>query len=125
MLVFGSFAYALMGVAITPNVNFPSVVVTTTYAGADPETIEANVTRPIEDAIAGLQNIDTNGLTSVSSQGVSTVSVQFTTAANPDLISVDVERVVNSVRNRLPPEVEAPAISKFDINARGVATVVL
>ncbi|HYU17355.1 MAG TPA: efflux RND transporter permease subunit [Chloroflexota bacterium] len=123
--IFGVFAYWGMGVAITPNVNFPAVVVTTVYPGADPETVESNVTKPIEDAIAGLQNIDANGLTSVSSSGVSTVSVQFNTAANPDLISVDVERVVNSVRNRLPPEVEAPAISKFDINARGVATVVL
>ena len=63
IMVFGAVAYARMGVAITPNVNFPSVVVTTVYPGADPETIEANVTRPIEDAIAGLPNIDTNGLT--------------------------------------------------------------
>ena len=54
VLIFGAFSYAGMGVAITPNVNFPSVVVTTTYAGADPETIETNVSRPIEDAIAGL-----------------------------------------------------------------------
>jgi HAE1 family hydrophobic/amphiphilic exporter-1 len=114
-----------MGVAITPNVNFPSVVVTTLYPGADPETVEANVSKPIEDAIAGLPNIDTNGLTSISSQGVSTVLVQFNPAANADLVSVDVERVVNSVRNRLPAEVESPSVSKIDINAFGVATVVL
>src|ERR687894_1393777 len=94
ILVFGAVAYARMGVAITPNVNFPQVVVTTVYPGADPETVEANVTKPIEDAIATLQNIDTNGLTSISSSGVSTVIVQFNTAANTDLVSVDVERVV-------------------------------
>lgn len=123
--IFGTFAYTTLGVAITPNVNFPQVVVTTVYPGADPETVETNVTKPIEDAIATLPNIDTNGLTSISSQGVSTVIVQFTTAANPDLVSVDVERVVNGVRNRLPPEVEPPAVSKVDINAAGVATVVL
>src|SRR5256714_12172919 len=113
-----------MGVAISPNVNFPSVVVTTIYPGADPETVETSVTKPIEDAIAALQNIDENGLTSISSQGVSTVIVQFTTAANPDLVSVDVERVVNATRNRLPPEVDPPTISKVDINASGVATIV-
>jgi HAE1 family hydrophobic/amphiphilic exporter-1 len=123
--IFGTFAYTTLGVAITPNVNFPQVVVTTVYPGADPETVETNVTKPIEDAIATLPNIDTNGLTSISSQGVSTVIVQFTTAANPDLVSVDVERVVNGVRNRLPPEVDPPAVSKVDINAAGVATVVL
>src|SRR5215210_3374775 len=76
--LFGAFAYFSLGVAIAPNVNFPSVVVTTTYPGADPETVENDVTKPIEDAIAGLPNIEQNGLTSVSSQGVSTVSVQFT-----------------------------------------------
>jgi HAE1 family hydrophobic/amphiphilic exporter-1 len=122
--LFGLFAYMSMGVAITPNVNFPQVVVTTVYPGADPETVESDVTKPIEDAIAGLQNIDTNGLTSISSQGTSTVIVQFTSAANPDLVSVDVERVVNGVRNKLPADVESPTISKVDINAFGVATIV-
>ena len=85
----------------------------------------ANVTRPIEDAIAALPNIDTNGLTSISSPGVSIVIVQFTTAANPDLVAVDVQRVVNGVRAKLPADVEAPSVSKVDINAFGVATVVL
>src|SRR5215208_1401834 len=123
--LFGMLAYASLGVAITPNVNFPGVVVVTVYPGADPETVESNVTRPIEDAVATLQNIDTNGLTSTSGQGVSIVTVQFTSAANADLVSVDVERVVNGVRSRLPPDVEAPSVTKIDINAQGVATVVL
>src|SRR3954471_1651457 len=113
-----------MGVAITPNVNFPSVVVTTVYPGAEPATVETNVSRPVEDAIAGLTNIDKNGLTSISSQGVSTVMVQFTTAANPDLVSVDVERVVNGARARLPTDADPPIISKVDINAFGVATII-
>ncbi len=122
--IFGIFAYRSLGVAIAPNINFPQVIVTTVYPGADPETVETNVTQPIEDAIAALPNIDTNGLTSISSQGVSTVIVQFTTAANPDLVSVDVERVVSSARNKLPPEVDPPIISKVDINAAGVATII-
>ncbi len=123
--LFGIFNYSTMGVAITPNINFPSVVVSTVYPGADPETVEQNVTRPIEDAIATLPNIDNNGLTSQSSSGLSTVIVQFTSAANPDLVSVDVQRVVNSARSRLPSEVDTPTVSKIDINAFGVATVVL
>jgi hydrophobic/amphiphilic exporter-1 (mainly G- bacteria), HAE1 family len=72
---FGLFAYSSLGVAITPNVNVPQAVVTTTYPAADPATVEANVTRPIEDAIATLPNIDTNGLTSTSAFGVSIVRV--------------------------------------------------
>src|SRR6202022_4506583 len=102
LCLFGLYAYTSLGVAITPNVNVPQAVLTTTYAGADPATVEANVTRPIEDAIAGLPNIDTNGLTSTSAFGVSVVSVQFTSAANADLVAVDVQRVVNGVRSKLP-----------------------
>src|SRR5918912_863502 len=122
--LFGLFAYTSLGVAITPNVNFPGVVVTTTYPGADPATVEANVTKPIEDAIAGLPNIDANGLTSISSYGVSSVTVQFTTAANPDLVAVDVQRVVNGARSKLPNDADPPTVNKVDLNAFGVATVI-
>ena len=125
LCVFGIFAYLTLGVAITPNVNYPSVVVMTRYPGADPESVEANVTRPIEDAIAALPNIDTNGLTSTSMPSVSIVTVQFTSAANPDLVSNDVQRVVNAVRSQLPADADDPAITKVDINALGVAKIVL
>ena len=123
--IFGLFSYATLGVAITPNVNFPTVVVTTIYPGADPQTVETNVSKPIEDAISTLPNIDTNGLVSLSSQGVSTVTVQFNTSANADLVSIDVERAVNGARNRLPAEVDPSIITKVDINAFGVATIIL
>lgn len=124
VVVFGTFAYMTLGIAVTPNVNFPSVIVSAVYPGADPQTVESNVTKPLEDAIATLPNIDTNGLISVSSQGVAVITVQFTTAANADLVGVDVERVVNSVRNRLPADVDPPTVTKIDINAFGVATVI-
>ena len=125
LCLFGLFAYFGLGVAIAPNVNIPQAVVTTTYPGADPATVEANVTRPIEDAIAALPNIDTNGLSSTSLFGVSVVSVQFTTAANADLVGVDVQRVVNGVRAKLPADADTPTVTKVDFNAQGVATVVL
>lgn len=125
LCLFGIFAYTSLGVAITPNVNIPQAVVTTTYPGADPATVEANVTRPIEDAIAALPNIDTNGLTSTSEFGVSVVSVQFTSAANADLVAVDVQRAVNGVRSKLPADADTPTVTKVDINAQGVATLVL
>jgi HAE1 family hydrophobic/amphiphilic exporter-1 len=125
LCLFGAFAYVTLGIAVVPNANFPSVSVITIYQGADPATVEANVTKPIEDAISSLPNIDANGLTSVSAYGRSTVSVQFTSAANADLVPVDVERVVNAVRDKLPTDANPPIIRKLDINAAGVATVVL
>src|SRR5215472_16036145 len=107
LCLFGLFAFLSLGVAIAPNVNIPQAVVTTTYPGADPA------------------NIDTNGLTSTSAFGVSIVSVQFTSAANPDLVAVDVQRVVNGVRSSLPADADTPTVTKVDFNAQGVATVVL
>ena len=54
----GLYAYGSMGVGITPNVSFPLVLVTTTDPGADPATIESQITKPIEDAVASLPNVD-------------------------------------------------------------------
>src|SRR6266542_3000064 len=125
LCLFGLFAYFTLGVAVTPNVNIAAVVVTTAYPGADPETVETNVTKPIEDAIAVLPNIDTNGLTSISTFNVSIVTVQFSSAANPDQVSVDVQRVVNGVRNRLPADAEVPTVSKVDFNALAIAKIIL
>src|SRR5450759_4733877 len=82
----GLYAYGSMGVGITPNVSFPLVLVTTTDPGADPATIESQITKPIEDAVAALPNVDT--ITSTSSDGVSSVAIQFTTAANSELAPV-------------------------------------
>jgi HAE1 family hydrophobic/amphiphilic exporter-1 len=121
LIAFGLSAYFSMGVGIVPNVNFPGVLIDTTDAGADPSTIETQVTKPIEDAVATLPNIDT--IQSSSSEGVSSVTVQFTTAANAELVPVDVERVVNQIRSQLPAGADAPSIIKFDTSQIPVITV--
>ncbi len=117
----GLYAYATMGVGITPNISFPLVIVTTTAIGADPATIESQVTKPIEDAVAGLPNIDT--ITSTSSEGASLVAIQFTTAANPELAPVDVERIINSARSKLPTAADPPSIRKLETSAFPVLAV--
>ena len=100
LALFGIYSYLTLGVAVVPSISAPVVLVTTTEPGANPDTIETQITKPIEDAISTLRDIDT--LTSTSSQGVSTVTVAFTTAANADLVGIDVERVVNGARSKLP-----------------------
>lgn len=112
LVCFGLYAYFTLGVSEIPNFSFPGVLVSTTDAGADPGTIETQITKPLEDAIASLPNIDT--MTSVSSEGQSQITVQFTTSADAKLVAVDVERVVNSVRSQLPSTADAPSILTFD-----------
>ncbi|HEY8742144.1 MAG TPA: efflux RND transporter permease subunit, partial [Chloroflexota bacterium] len=64
-------------------------------------------------------------MTSTSSEGQSRVTVQFTTAANTQLVPVDVERVVNAIRGQLPTEASAPSIQSFDSSAFPVIIVAL
>ncbi|MGH2461075.1 MAG: efflux RND transporter permease subunit, partial [Chloroflexota bacterium] len=120
---FGVYSYLTMGVGIVPNVSFPGVIIITTDAGADPATIETQVTKPLEDAISALPNVDT--MTSTSTEGVSNITVQFTTAANSELVPVDVERVVNSARGKLPSTADPPSIQSFDTSAIPVVVVAL
>ncbi|HLH72456.1 MAG TPA: efflux RND transporter permease subunit, partial [Chloroflexota bacterium] len=123
LALFGLYTYFTLGVSLFPSVNFPEVQITTVDAGADPATIETEVTKPIEEAIAALPNVDT--VTSTSSEGVSSVDVQFTTAADPNLVSVDVERQISSIRSKLPSEADAPSIFKLDLNTIPVIAVMV
>ena len=121
VIAFGLYSFIGMGVGIFPNISFPGVTIVTAVPGADPATVETQVTKPIEDALVVLPNIDL--MLSTSSEGVSLIQVQFTSAANATLIPVDAERVVNAVRSKLPPEAEAPSITRFDTSAFPVITV--
>ena len=115
LVIFGIYAYFTLSISIVPNITQPAAVVTTTDPGADPATVETQVTRPIEDALFSLQNI--KSLTSTSSQSLSVVMVNFTTNVNTDLITVDVERAVNSVRTTLPSTATQPSVAKLDTNS--------
>src|SRR3954470_14149691 len=90
LAIVGMATYTRLPINEFPQVNIPVVTVTTTYAGANPRAIETQITRPIEDAVAGLNNIDNT--TSTSGEGFSTVTITFTDAADSKQISSDVER---------------------------------
>ncbi len=120
---FGLYSYRSMGIGVVPNISFPGVTIVTTDAGADPQTIESQITKPIEDAVSSLPNIDQ--IQSFSNEGISVISVQFTTAANSELVPVDVERAVNSARNTLPSEADPPSIATFNTSQIPVIVVTL
>jgi len=116
-------AYVDLGIDLFPQINTPIVTTTIVYPGAGPEEVEELVTKPVEDAIAALNDIDT--LSSVSTEGFSAVTVTFTERANPATIATEVERRVNAIRNTLPPETEAPTVVKADFNALPVPQLAL
>ena len=82
--------------------------------GASPRTIEEQVTRKIEDAVAGLGNIKT--LSSTSQTGLATITIEFREGIDVDVAVNDVQQRVSGVRRDLPAEAEEPTFLKLDLN---------
>jgi HAE1 family hydrophobic/amphiphilic exporter-1 len=117
LLVIGLVSWTKLGVDLLPALDFPIVVVSTVYPGASPEAVDTLVTKPVEDAVATINDIDYIQSTSV--EGVSTVIIFFTDKAAKDS-SIDVERRVSALRATLPADAKDPSVGKFDPNAQPI-----
>src|SRR6266568_7170361 len=117
LLVVGFVSWTKLGVDLLPALDFPIVVVTTVYPGASPDAVDTLVTKPVEDAVATINDIDYIQATSV--EGVSSVIIFFTDRAPRDS-SIDVERRVSAIRGVLPTDARDPAIAKYDPNAQPI-----
>jgi len=120
IVVLGLFAAPRLAVALLPSFAPPVVSVNVAYTNASPETIETTVTRPIENAVSRVSGIDI--LESTSSQGLSTVRVQFVYGTDINAAAVDVQQQVARIRASLPndPNLQEPQIIKADPNATPV-----
>src|ERR1051326_5531086 len=110
----GVLAYTRLPVQRFPQVSFPVVSVSVGYPGAPPEDVEALVTRRIEDAVVGINGIDT--ISSTSNQGQSRVTIRFVEGTDVNLAAIDVQRLVATVRRRLPTTATDAQITKADIS---------
>ncbi|HLG72453.1 MAG TPA: efflux RND transporter permease subunit [Chloroflexota bacterium] len=117
----GIVAYTRLPVERFPTISFPVVTVSIGYPGAPPEDVEALVTKPVENAVVGVNGIDT--ISSNSNQGQSRVTIRFVEGYDVNLASIDIERKINTVRRRLPTTVTDPSINKADITAFPVMNI--
>jgi len=115
LAVLGLYSYNQMGVDLLPKMDWPIVSVTTVYPGAGPKEVENDISKPLEDGLSTLNNID--NIRSYSRENVSVVVVQFSFSTNLDVAVNDVQRNVDMVRSTLPKEAEAPRIQKADLNS--------
>ncbi len=120
LVLLGFSSYTTLGVTLYPNVELPFILVQTTYKGASPNEIEQLVSKPLEDALADLENLKT--ITSYSQDGVSMLAVEMRAGTNPNLALVDVNNKVRAKKNDLPDDVDEPICFKFDINAEAFMT---
>ena len=123
LIVLGLVSYTKLGVDLYPNVDFPVTSVVTAYPGAGPETVEQLVTKPIEDAVAGINGIDY--IQSYSAEGFSYVVVVFKQEVNGDAASIDVERKINAVRGALPQDAQPPSVVKANITSLPVMSIAM
>ncbi|MEY4386186.1 MAG: Multidrug resistance protein MdtB [Verrucomicrobiota bacterium] len=121
LVVLGWFSFQDIGIDQFPNVELPIITVTTTLRGASPEEMETSVTKPLEEIINTIQGIDELG--SVTTEGVSQITVQFLLERNRDIAAQDVRDKVNTILSQLPANTETPIIDKFDLDAVPVLSV--
>src|SRR5687767_4477626 len=123
LVVLGLFGYRRLAIDQFPEVDIPVVSVQTVYAGASSETIEREVTRPLEEAFNPVAGVDR--ITSISLEGVSQVIVEFDLGIDVDVASQDVRAKIEAIRRDLPEEMETPIVQKFDPAAEPILSLAL
>ncbi len=118
LVLLGLMAYERLPVREYPDIDAPAMTVRTVYPGASSEVIESQVTRPIEDSVAGIEGIKT--LKSVSREEVSQISITFQPDRDPDAAAADVRDRVSRARDQLPREADEPVISKVDVDDQAI-----
>ena len=116
----GALAYMTLPVKRFPNVTFPGVAVTITQNGAAPAEIETQITRPIEDSMAGIPNM--RDVQSVVAQGVSTTVVTFELGEDLQKVTDEVRQKVDQARAVLPREIDPPSVSRLEIESTPIVT---
>ena len=112
VIILGVVAYLKMTPDLMPNMNFPYVVIVTTDPGASPETVEAEVTRPMEEAMATLNEI--KSVTSTSQNSVSMVVLEFEESVNMDSISVDIQQKISALQGSWDDSIGTPYVLKIN-----------
>jgi HAE1 family hydrophobic/amphiphilic exporter-1 len=121
LTVVGLYAFGQLGVDRFPNVDIPSVVVSTRLPGAAPEQVETEITDLIEEAVNTISAIDQ--LNSTSSEGLSQVMVSFRLEKDADVAAQEVRDRVNRVLPLLPRTAMQPTVEKLDPTASPVLTL--
>src|SRR6186713_2602830 len=119
-MVLGVVSLTRLGIDLFPEVNFPFVNVTIVYPGAGPEEVETLVTRPVEDAVAGIAGV--KRVISTSTEGFSRVGIELRLEVDPQAAAAEVREKVAAIRERLPEQIKDPTIQRFDVSALPIAT---
>ena len=119
----GLYSYYRIGVELYPKINTPYVVVSVSYSGADAESVEQQITKPVEDALSSVSNV--KHITSKSKTGRSQVTLELNFDADVDAAAVDASQKVNAIRKSLPDDADDPVVEKRDMDAAPIIDLAL
>ncbi len=106
ILLFGVMSYRYLPVSDLPNVDFPTILVTTTLPGASPETMASAVATPLERQFSTIAGLDS--MSSTNALGLSQVTLQFNLSRSIDAAGQDVQAAIAKAAAQLPPELPTP-----------------
>jgi len=115
VVLVGAVSYNRLSVREYPKIDEPVVTVSVRYPGASAEVIETQVTKPLEDSIAGIDAVDV--ITSISRAEQSQISVRFRLEKDADAAAAEVRDRTSRVRNKLPQQIDEPVIAKVEADA--------
>jgi len=123
IILIGIISYQRLSVREYPKIDSPVVSVRTVYTGASAEIIESQVTKPLENSLAGIEGIRT--IKSISREEVSQITVEFVLERNVDSAANDVRDRVSRVRGQLPKDSKEPVVAKIEADAQAIIWLAL
>ena len=123
LIVFGFQSVTGARLELSPEMETPMLMVSTTYSGASPEDVDELVTRVIEDRIGSLSGVKT--ISSTSSEGRSMVQIQFEYGTDTDDAYDDLKKRISGIANRLPDDCGEPSIMQMGMNAQADITLTI
>jgi multidrug efflux pump len=121
IMLFGIIGYNYLGIREFPAVDPPVITVNAAYPGANADVIESKITEILEESINGIAGI--TSLTSISRDGASTITVEFSLDSDLETAANDVRDRVARVQRQLPADMDPPAVSKADANSDAILVV--
>src|SRR5579864_374481 len=120
MLALGWMSFLKLPITRLPNADIPVISVVVAEFGAAPAELEAQVTKPIEDAVSGVEGVHT--INSTITDGISATTIMFTLESNTDRALNDVKDAVTRVRNTLPQNINEPLVQRVDVVGLPIVT---
>lgn len=121
LILLGIVSYFRMNVDEMPDTTLPYVSVSITYEGAQPEQIDSQITRKVEEAVGEAKGV--KHITSTSSEGQATIGIEFNLDIDPAMATQDVRDKVSAIRSELPDNIKEPVIARYDMKAAPVVAI--